>query len=198
MARRKKIEPANTEAVGVATVEEATATEAAPAVSPESAPAASAEESAAASEPVPAAQEETEKPARRRGGRRPKNASAEETEKPARKRGGQKPKEEPAETPARRRGGRKAKPAEEKSAEKAEKKLLLPRRSKVDIPDSLGVYVQYQGGEVDMSAIVEAVKADFVAASKHKRITSLKLYVKPEENAVYYVANDTVHGKVVF
>ena len=49
-----------------------------------------------------------------------------------------------------------------------------------------------------MSAIVEAVKADFVAASKHKRITSLKLYVKPEENAVYYVANDTVHGKVVF
>lgn len=198
MARRKKVEPANTEAVGVATVEEAAATEAAPAVSLESAPTASVEESAAAAEPVPAAQEETEKPVRRRGGRRPKNTSAEATEKPARKRGGQKPKEEPAETPARRRGGRKAKPAEEKSAEKAEKKLLLPRRSKVDIPDSLGVYIQYQGGEVDMSAIVEAVKADFVAASKHKRITSLKLYVKPEENAVYYVANDTVHGKVVF
>ena len=198
MARRKKVEPANTEAVGVTTVEEAAATEAAPAVSLESAPAASVEEFAAAAEPVPAAQEETEKPVRRRGGRRPKNTSAEATEKPARKRGGQKPKEELAETPARRRGGRKAKPAEEKSAEKAEKKLLLPRRSKVDIPDSLGVYVQYQGGEVDMSAIVEAVKADFVAASKHKRITSLKLYVKPEENAVYYVANDTVHGKVVF
>ena len=195
MARRKKVEPANTEAVGVTTVEEAAATEAAPAVSLESAPAASVEEFAAAAEPVPAAQEEPEKPVRRRGGRRPKNTSAEATEKPARKRGGQKPKEEPAETPARRRGGRKAKPAEEKSAEK---KLLLPRRSKVDIPDSLGVYVQYQGGEVDMSAIVEAVKADFVAASKHKRITSLKLYVKPEENAVYYVANDTVHGKVVF
>lgn len=194
MARRKKVEPANIEAVDVATVGEATAAESAPAVSPEPAPVVSAEETAAVSEAVPAAQEETEKPARRRGGRRPKNTPAGAAEKPVRKRGGRKPKDESAEPV--KRGRRKA--SEEKPAENPEKKSLLPRRSKMAIPDTMGIFIQYQGEEIDMTAIVEAVKADFVANSKHKRITSLKLYAKPEERAVYYVANDSYNGKITF
>ena len=194
MARRKKVEPVNAEAVDIATVAEAAATEAAPAVSLEPVPAASAEESVAVSEAVPAAQEETEKPARRRSGRRPKHALAEAAEKPVRKKGGRKPEDESAEPV--KRGRRKA--AEEKPAEGSEKESLLPRRSKMAIPDSMGIFIQYQGKEVDMTAIVEAVKADFVANSKHKRITSLKLYAKPEERAVYYVANDSYNGKITF
>lgn len=66
------------------------------------------------------------------------------------------------------------------------------------IPDSMGIFIQYQGEEIDMTAIVEAVKADFVANSKHRRITTLKLYAKPEERAVYYVANDSYSGKITF
>lgn len=186
MARKRKVEPANTEIASAATAVEPGAAEATPVVSPEPTPVAATEGAIAAPE--------AEKPAKRRGGRRSKNASAEATEKPARKRSGRKPKDESAEPV--KRGRRKA--AEEKPAESSEKKSLLPRRSKMAIPDSMGIFIQYQGEEVDMTAIVEAVKADFVANSKHKRITSLKLYAKPEERAVYYVANDSYNGKISF
>jgi len=74
---------------------------------------------------------------------------------------------------------------------------LLNKGGKVDVPSALGLFVQYQGGEVDMAAIVEAVKEDFKAANGHTKLTSLKLYVKPEEHTAYYVANDSTQGKII-
>lgn len=194
MAKRKNVKPANVETVDVATVVEPTVSEVAPAAGPEPAPVDSAEESTAVSGAVPATQEETENPTRRHGGRQPKNTSVEAAEKPARKRGSRKTKEESAGLV--KRGRQKA--ADEQPAKEAEKQPLLPRRSKMAIPDTMGIFIQYQGEEVDMTAIVEAVKADFVANSKHKRITTLKLYAKPEERTVYYVANDSYNGKITF
>ena len=47
-----------------------------------------------------------------------------------------------------------------------------------------------------MEALVEAAKAQFKAAHKRTPITSLKLYLKPEENAAYYVINEKDTGKV--
>lgn len=68
----------------------------------------------------------------------------------------------------------------------------------MDIPSELGLFVQYQGGEVNMAAIVEAVKEDFKTHNKRARIFSLNLYLKPEEHAAYYVINDSINGKVTF
>lgn len=43
--------------------------------------------------------------------------------------------------------------------------------------------LQYQGIETDMAALAEAAKADFHSTKKRTLVTSLKLYIKPEENA---------------
>lgn len=58
------------------------------------------------------------------------------------------------------------------------------------------IFVQYQGGETSMDALVEAVKESFHAEKKRTLITSLKMYVKPEEHTAYYVINETFEGKI--
>ena len=60
------------------------------------------------------------------------------------------------------------------------------------------VFVQYLGREADVDALVEAAKAAFRRENKRTLITDLKLYVKPEENAAYYVINETFSGKLEF
>lgn len=58
--------------------------------------------------------------------------------------------------------------------------------------------IQYQGGEVDMAALVEAAKADFHSTKKRTLVTALKLYVKPEESTAYYVINESCEGKISY
>lgn len=60
------------------------------------------------------------------------------------------------------------------------------------------IFVEYQGTQTGMSALVEAVKADFHAEKKRTRITDLKLYVKPEEHIAYYVINGKYNGNISF
>lgn len=131
-------------------------------------------------------------------------------EKSAKKRSIRKSKETTAEPVKKPRVSRKAKAergttekvakrtSEVKTAAEKEPNQFLPRRSKVEIPAALGLYVQYQGGEVDMAAIAETAKAEFKAANKRGRITSLKIYLKPEDHTAYYVINDDFQGQVSF
>lgn len=106
---------------------------------------------------------------------------------------------------------RKVRKAKADAAEKAPKSVRKPKaekeekpaasllhKTKVDIPAALGLYVQYQGVEADMSVIAEAAKAEFKAANKRGRIASLKIYLKPEEHTAYYVINDDFQGQVAF
>ena len=60
------------------------------------------------------------------------------------------------------------------------------------------VYVQFQGGEISVDALIDAAKDDFHQAKKRTRVTALKLYVKPEEYTAYYVVNDSHEGKITF
>lgn len=53
------------------------------------------------------------------------------------------------------------------------------------------VFLEYQGYQVDMDAILEAVKA----ASGVKTIKTMEVYVKPEDGAAYYVINGKETGK---
>jgi hypothetical protein len=81
----------------------------------------------------------------------------------------------------------KAAAAVARAAEKAKADNLKPE-----------IFVEYQGAQTDMSALVEAAKADFHAEKKRTRITDLKLYVKPEEHIAYYVVNEKYKGNVSF
>lgn len=60
------------------------------------------------------------------------------------------------------------------------------------------VIIQYQDSEADLTALVEAAKADFRSGKKRTLVTDLKLYIKPEERMAYYVINGTHTGKVSF
>ena len=97
-----------------------------------------------------------------------------------------------AEPEAKRKGGRKPLTAEEKAAAakaRAESKaeLLQP-----------AIVVQFQGGEVEVDALVEAAKAEFRQAKKRTPITGLRLYIKPEERTAYYVVNEKYTGSVSY
>ncbi len=59
------------------------------------------------------------------------------------------------------------------------------------------VYFQYAGKELSSQAILDQVKKLWESAgNKLSAIQTLNLYIKPEENAAYFVINDTLTGKV--
>ena len=56
------------------------------------------------------------------------------------------------------------------------------------------VFVQYGSSELEVSAVVEAAKADY-AQTNTAAAKDVRVYIKPEENAAYYVING-VEGKI--
>lgn len=92
------------------------------------------------------------------------------------------------------KGGRKPMTPEEKEAA-AKARALEKEKAKNMRPE---IFVQYQGGETGMDALVESVKESFHAEKKRTLITSLKMYVKPEEHTAYYVINEEFEGKISF
>ena len=60
------------------------------------------------------------------------------------------------------------------------------------------VYVQYQGEEEKVEDLVAAAKAAFAAEHSRTKVSDLKLYIKPEERAAYYVVNEKFAGRVDF
>ncbi|MDD6788579.1 MAG: DUF6465 family protein [Lachnospira sp.] len=56
------------------------------------------------------------------------------------------------------------------------------------------VFFQYMGGQVDQETLVKKVVDD--ANAQGVDVSSVKLYVKPEEGKCYYVANDNFMGAV--
>ncbi len=58
------------------------------------------------------------------------------------------------------------------------------------------LYVEYGQNQRDDKALVSRAKEIWVnAGNKIKDIDTLNLYVKPEEDSVYYVVNDDFSGK---
>lgn len=83
--------------------------------------------------------------------------------------------------PGRKPGTTKSKPA--KAAKKEEA--------------AVEIYVQYGPGESSVQAVVEKIKAEYVEQGhRASSIKSLKVYLKPEDSAAYYVINDKVAGRV--
>ena len=59
------------------------------------------------------------------------------------------------------------------------------------------LFLQFNEQEVELSTVEANVKADWKnAGRKLTEITSLDIYVKPQEGKAYYVVNKEVEGKV--
>lgn len=57
------------------------------------------------------------------------------------------------------------------------------------------LYVEFQGKQLDEKEIVAKAKHIWVEnGNKASDLKSLKLYIKPEDNAAYYVFNDEETG----
>jgi len=85
----------------------------------------------------------------------------------------------------KKRPGRK--PGSKNKVSKAGKKEEL-------VPE---IVVQFGAGEASVQAVVDKIKAEYVAQGHRvSSIKSLKVYLKPEEGAAYYVINDKIADKV--
>lgn len=58
--------------------------------------------------------------------------------------------------------------------------------------------LQYGGIDVKTDDLVSAAITDFRVIKKRAPITSMRLYIKPEEGTAYYVINEQFEGKVNF
>jgi len=94
----------------------------------------------------------------------------------------------------KKKGGRKPMTAVEKEAGA---KARAEEKAKADSLKPVLV-MQFQGNDVELSTLVDAAKAEFRKAKKRTLITDLKLYVKPEEHAAYYVVNEKFTGSISY
>ena len=90
----------------------------------------------------------------------------------------------------KRRGGRKPMTPEEKEAAR---KLRSEEKERAERLQPSYV-LQYQNAEINLADLAEAAKAAFRAERKRTLVTDLKLYIKPEEGAAYYVINDGMYS----
>ena len=85
-----------------------------------------------------------------------------------------------------------------KAAEEAVKKAPAKRTAakKADIKET--IYLQYLGKEIDKDDIMKQIKEVWTKQLKKKvgDIKTVAIYLKPEENAAYYVVNGDVTGSV--
>ena len=87
---------------------------------------------------------------------------------------------------------KKAEPVIKAAAKKAEPVIEAAKKTgkqvaAVFVPE---IYVQYASRQYDSAVLVERCKEDFKAKHPGTMIRSCKLYIKPEDNMVYYVIND--------
>ena len=85
-------------------------------------------------------------------------------------------------------------------SEEAKKKMVASRKETQSLADNMvpDVYIQYQDWERNVGEIVEDAKAAFRQEKKRGLITSMQVYVKPEEHAAYYVINNDKTGKLEY
>lgn len=146
-------------------------------------------------EVTPKVEEEVKKPAEKSKGTEEKPVRAKRT--PAAKK--EEVKKEEVKTEEVKAETVKAEAVKAEAVKKAEAPKKAEPAKKVQEKKEIQteVYIQYAGAEYKMAEIMERIKEAWVADG-HKAgfIKNISIYVKPEENAVYYVINEKNSGKI--
>ena len=80
----------------------------------------------------------------------------------------------------------------EKAADKKPAQKTAPKK------EDAQVYFEFGGKQFDPAVVAENVKKAYVSAGhKASSIKSLKVYIKAEDNAAYFVINNKETGKIV-
>ena len=143
---------------------------------------------------------------KKKAGRKPKTASEKSTVKKATPVKTAEVKDEKPVVTEKKKAGRKPKTASEKPAEakkpaakttaakKTTAKKTTAKKATAKVAAKNTVYIQFNGRQVDYDEVLKKVAAD----CKKQKVSSkdVTLYIKPEDNACYYVANNGIAGKV--
>ncbi|MBQ3432140.1 MAG: hypothetical protein IJG23_05090 [Clostridia bacterium] len=97
--------------------------------------------------------------------------------------------EKKAEKKAEKKPAKKAAKKPAKKAAKKEEKALIASTVK-------GLFFEFGEKQVDASALADLAKAAFKENGGKGSIRTMQLYVKAEDNALYYVINGKESGKV--
>ena len=143
---------------------------------------------------------------KKKAGRKPKTASEKSTVKKATPVKTAEVKDEKPVVTEKKKPGRKPKTASEKPAEtkkpaakttatkKTTAKKTTAEKTTAKVAAKNTVYIQFNGRQVDYDEVLKKVAAD---CKKQKASSKdVTLYIKPEDNACYYVANNGIAGKV--
>ena len=93
------------------------------------------------------------------------------------------------------KSGTKAVKKTAKAGTAAAKKTVKKVAEKAEAAKKEVVFVEFGEKQIDVDTIIANAKADFKANNKGV-VRNIKVYVKPEDNAAYYVVNGKVDGKV--
>ena len=100
--------------------------------------------------------------------------------------------------PVKKAEPKKAEPKKEEP-KKAEAKKAPVKKAAVKKEIKVTAVVEYFGKQVEEKDIVANVKKAWTKSGrKIGDIKTMELYIKPEEDSVYYVINDTETGAVAF
>ena len=143
---------------------------------------------------------------KKKAGRKPKTASEKSTVKKATPVKTAEVKDEKPVVTEKKKPGRKPKTASEKPAEtkkpaakttatkKTTAKKTTAKKTTAKVAAKNTVYIHFNGRQVDYDEVLKKVAAD---CKKQKASSKdVTLYIKPEDNACYYVANNGIAGKV--
>ena len=143
---------------------------------------------------------------KKKAGRKTKTASEKSTVKKATPGKTAEVKDEKPVVTEKKKPGRKPKTASEKPAEtkkpaakttatkKTTAKKTTAKKTTAKVAAKNTVYIQFNGRQVDYDEVLKKVAAD---CKKQKASSKdVTLYIKPEDNACYYVANNGIAGKV--
>lgn len=95
-------------------------------------------------------------------------------------------KEAPKKKSSTKSAAKKAEAKKPAAKKTAEKKTASKKAAEKKTAPKTNLFIQYQGVELSYADLIERVKADSGIDSPE----SVNLYVKPEDNMVYYVVNE--------
>ncbi len=96
-------------------------------------------------------------------------------------------------TAAKKTTTKKAASEDENGTEKKASAKKTTAKKAADVE----VFIQFAGNQAVQKDVEDRIKAAFVAEGhRESSIKSIKIYVKPEENAAYYVINEDNVGRV--
>lgn len=85
----------------------------------------------------------------------------------------------------------------EKKEEKAVEKTAAPKKRATRKPAKT-IVLQYMGREINEADLTERALAQFAATEGAVAVKKITMYLKPEDNAAYYLINDQYTGRVDF